>query len=82
MLGHRLRRWPKIIPTLGERLMFAGISITRWYVQERSQRAGTRAPVAYQMFIYSGILETVNYRWDNVGYSDTLLECEQKTIEE
>ena len=24
MLGHRLRRWPNIVPPLGERLAFAG----------------------------------------------------------
>ena len=28
MLGHRLRRWSNITPTLGERLVFAGI----WHV--------------------------------------------------
>ena len=25
MLAHRLRRWPNIVPTLGKRLVFAGI---------------------------------------------------------
>ena len=25
MLVHRLRRWPNIVPTLGESLMFAGM---------------------------------------------------------
>ena len=25
MLAHRLRHWPNIVPTLGERLVFAGM---------------------------------------------------------
>ena len=24
-LGHRLRRWPNVVPTLGEHLVFAGV---------------------------------------------------------
>ena len=37
MLGHRLRRWPNISPTLGQRLAFVGItfmgsdSVTSYY---------------------------------------------------
>ena len=30
MLGHRLRRWPTIDPTLGECFVFAGTSHVYW----------------------------------------------------
>ena len=31
LLAHRLRRWPNSKPTLGQRLMFAGLSVTLIY---------------------------------------------------
>ena len=36
MLAHRLRQWPSIVPTLGERLVLAG-----WGCTERSAHSDT-----------------------------------------
>ena len=35
-VGHRLRRWPNITPTLGQRLLFAGICTALWCLQIQS----------------------------------------------
>ena len=36
MLGHRLRRWPVIKPTLGQCLEFAGIALNNLYAIDHS----------------------------------------------
>ena len=33
MVAHSLRRWPNIVPTLGERLVFAGIEVGDVFVR-------------------------------------------------
>ena len=40
MWTHRLRHWPNIVPTLGERLVFAGLYHITVVKNERSSFAG------------------------------------------
>ena len=42
MLGQRLRRWPNIKPTLGERLMFPGVSRYHYLVMSRRSLSSGR----------------------------------------
>ena len=47
MLVHRLRRWPNISPTLGQRLVFLGYNLDLWSTvakQNRPSRARERPP--------------------------------------
>ena len=37
LLAHRLRRWPNINPTLGERLVFAGIFTSLTFTADLNQ---------------------------------------------
>ena len=40
LLGHRLRRWPNINQTLGQRLFFAGVSMSLNIYYEASNSGG------------------------------------------
>ena len=40
MLAHRVIRWPNINPTLGQRLVFAGITAVKYYTSSYNRYSG------------------------------------------